>query len=58
MLSHTNPDVNDAVINVANLVISRTTNSFFSMEINQCHKRLNKFIKGDGEAISFTEDEE
>ena len=58
MLSHTNPDVNDAVINVANLVISRTTNPFFSMEINQFHKRLNKFIKGDGEAIGFTEDEE
>ena len=56
MLSLTNSDVNDAFINVGNLVISRTSNSISPIGINRCHERLIKLIKGDGEAIGHTED--
>ena len=56
MLFLTNSDVNDAFINVGNLVISRTSNSISPIGINRCHERLIKLIKGDGEAIGHTED--
>ena len=39
-------------------VLSRTKNPFSAMGNDQCHKQLNKFVKGDWEALGLTEDEE
>ena len=57
MLPHTNPDVKDAFINEGSFIISRTPNAFSPMGIGQCHKQLNKLVKGDGGATGLTEDE-
>ena len=57
MLPHTNPNVKDAFINEGNFIISRTPDAFSPMGIGQCHKQLNKLVKGDGGATGLTEDE-
>ena len=39
-------------------VIAKTKNPFSSMGIDQCHEQLNKIVKGDGDAICLTEDDD
>ena len=56
-MDQVNPEVNDELMKGC-YIISRTSNPFSSMGIDQCHEQLNKRVKGDGGTVGLTEDED
>lgn len=59
MLPETNPTIyHEFEANNGNFIVSRTSNSFSSMGLDQRHEQLNKDIKGDGGMVGLTEDED
>ena len=47
LLSKTHPDIYREFSVNGGFVLSRTKNPFSAMGNDQCHKQLNKFVKGD-----------
>ena len=55
---NSNPEVFHVFTNDGSFAVSRTSNPFSSMGIDQCHEQLNKLVKGDGGAVGLTEEED
>ena len=55
--SQSNPEVKETFFQNGNFAISRAPIPFSSMGMDQCHERLNELAKGNGGAVSLTEDE-
>ena len=57
-LPQSNPEVYENFFQNGNFAISRTPTPFSSMGIDQCHEQINRLAKGNGGAVSLTEDED
>ena len=54
----TNPDDYQAFKELGCFVVSRTRNSFSSMGLDERHEQQNKDVKGDGDFLGLTKNEE